>query len=69
MNLTTNSNVKLILGNYFSNYFQLEKEQFFLKIGGEELEKTIDDFNNELNLEKKETVKYNIFIYLFIYYE
>ena len=29
--------MKLILGNYFSNNFQMGKEQDFLKIGGEEL--------------------------------
>ena len=54
VNLIENSNMKLILGNYFSNNFQMGKEQDFLKIGGEELEKTIDDFNYELILEKKE---------------
>ena len=53
-NLIKNSNMKLILGNYFLNNYQMKKEQDFLKIGGEELEKEINDFNNKLILEKKE---------------
>ena len=50
-----NSNMKLILGNYLSNNFQMKEEQDLLKLGGEELEKTINDFNTQLMLEQKGT--------------
>ena len=53
-NQTINSNMKLILGNYFLNNFQMKKEQNLLKLGGEEFEKTIIEFNNEFMAEKKE---------------
>ena len=41
--------------NYLSNNFQMKEEQDLLKLGGEELEKTINDFNTQLMLEKKGT--------------
>ena len=47
------SNIKLILGNYFCQNFEMKKEQDFLYLGGEEIEKTINDFKEELILERE----------------
>ena len=48
-----NSNIKLILGNCFIKCFEMKKEKDFHFIGGDELEKTIDDFNNQLIFERE----------------
>ena len=46
------SNLKLILGNYFLNNFEMKQENDFVYLGGDEIEKTIEEFNKELNKEK-----------------
>ena len=44
--------LKLILGNYIANNLEMKQEKDFLYLGGDELEKTINDFNNELIAER-----------------
>ena len=46
------SNLKLILGNYFLNNFEMEQEDDFIYLGNDEIDKTIEEFNKELNKER-----------------
>ena len=51
------SNLKLILGNYFLNNFEMKKENDFQYLGGDEIGKTIDEFRKELNEEREENIR------------
>ena len=51
------NNLKLLLGNYISNSLEMKEEKDILYLGGDELEKTIKDFNEELIDERLKNVK------------
>jgi hypothetical protein len=59
--------LKLILGNYIANSLEMKEEKDILYLGGDELEKTINDFNQKLmeEREKNSKVEKNIDICLF----
>ena len=59
--------LKLILGNYIANSLEMKEEKDILYLGGDELEKTINDFNQKLmeEREKNPKVEKNIDICLF----
>ena len=47
-----NNSLKLILGNFISNNLGMKEEKDILYLGGDELDKTINDFNEELIAER-----------------
>ena len=51
-NNTINNSLKLILGNFISNNLGMKEEKDILYLGGDELDKTINDFNEELIAER-----------------
>lgn len=51
------NNLKLLLGNYISNSLEMKEEKDILYLGGDEFEKTINDFNEKLIAERLENIK------------
>ena len=47
-----NNGLKLILGNFISNNLGMKEEKDILYLGGDELDKTINDFNEQLIAER-----------------
>ena len=45
-------NTKLLLGHYFTNIFNINKEKNALLLGGPEVEETVKDYNDKLFQEK-----------------
>ena len=56
-NSSIHNNLKLILGKYISNSLEMKEEKDILHLGGDELEKTINDFNEKLIAERLKNVK------------
>ena len=52
-----NRDLKLILGNYISNNLEMKGENDVVYLGGDELDKTIKDFNDKLKIEKEQDFK------------
>ena len=52
-------NTKLLLGHYFTNIFNINKEKDLLYLGDEKVEGIIKDYNDELEINKLK--KYYVF--------
>ena len=51
-NCKIHENIKLLLGHYFTNIFNMQKDEDILYLGGEEVEKNIKKFNSDLKQQK-----------------